>query len=44
MQQQKNTKKTHLNLSYVDYENVHSPYIIKLNLKNDSIQTYDRNL
>ena len=34
-QQQKNTeqkKNTHLNLSYVDYEDVYGPYIFKFNL------------
>ena len=33
-QQQKNTipKNTHLNLGYVDYEDVYSPYIFKFNL------------
>ena len=40
----KEHKKTHLNLRYVDYEDVHCPYIIKCNLNNDNIQTYDRNL
>ena len=34
-QQQRNTKQkknTHLNLSYVDYEDVHGSYIFKFNL------------